>query len=139
MTIVINGDPVAQGRPRFTTANGYPRAYDPAKSSDWKRFAKMVASVEMAGSPLLEGPLSLSVCVYRGIPASWSKKKQAQAIMGALRPVTKPDLDNYVKAAKDALTGVIWRDDSQIVDYHSPFGKFYSDKPRIEINVEKAL
>jgi Holliday junction resolvase RusA-like endonuclease len=139
MTIVIDGEPVAQGRPKFRRTGNFVQTYDPAKSANWKQFAKMIASMEMKGKTLLEGPLSLSVCVYRGIPASWSKKKQVQASMGALRPVTKPDLDNYVKAAKDALTGIVWKDDSQVVDYHSPFGKFYSEKPRIEINIEEAI
>ncbi|HKM06338.1 MAG TPA: RusA family crossover junction endodeoxyribonuclease [Sphaerochaeta sp.] len=137
MKFTITGEPVAQGRPRFTTANGFPRAYDPAKSSDWKNYAKMVAASRMAGKPLMDGPLSLSVCVYRSIPSSWSKKKTAEAIEGRLRPITKPDLDNYVKCAKDALSGIVWKDDSQVVAFHEPFGKFYSETPRVEIEIKE--
>lgn len=40
------------------------------------------------------------------------------------------DLDN-IKALLDAMTGVLWEDDSQIVDLH--IRKYVSDKPRIEI------
>lgn len=137
MKFTITGEPVAQGRPKFTTVNGYPRAYDPAKSVDWKDYAKMVAGIQMYGRNLMDGPLSLSLCVYRSIPRSWSKKKQAQAAEGSLYPTTKPDLDNYVKAAKDALKGVVYRDDSQVVKFHEPFGKFYSETPRVEIEIKE--
>ena len=34
--LVIYGEPIAQGRPRFTTVNGFARAYDPAKSRNFK-------------------------------------------------------------------------------------------------------
>jgi Holliday junction resolvase RusA-like endonuclease len=89
----------------------------------------------MGTTPPLEGALALGMCVYRPIPKSFSKRRREAAERGKLRPITKPDLDNYVKAAKDALKGVVWADDSQIVDYIEPFGKFYSERPRIEIVV----
>jgi Holliday junction resolvase RusA-like endonuclease len=89
----------------------------------------------MGTTPPLEGALALGMCVYRAIPKSFSKRRREAAERGELRPITKPDLDNYVKAAKDALKGVVWADDSQIVDYIEPFGKFYSERPRIEIVV----
>ena len=135
--IVILGNPVAQGRPRFSSRGGYNRAYDPPKSKSWKEYAKVVASIKMKGKHLLEGPISLSICVYRDIPTSWSNKKKTLAAFGDIRPTTRPDLDNYVKGIKDALTGVVWKDDSQVVSYNEPFGKFYSSKPRIEICVKE--
>lgn len=52
---------------------------------------------------------------------------------GDIRPITKPDADNYIKAIKDALKSVIWRDDSQVVDLH--ISKYYSDSPRITVEV----
>ena len=133
--LVITGEPVAQGRPRFSTQGGRPRAYDPAKSRDYKQYIRLAASQQMGTTPPLEGALALGVCVYRPIPKSFSKRRREAAGRGELRPITKPDLDNYVKAAKDALNGVVWRDDSQIVDYIEPFGKYYSERPRIEIVV----
>ena len=137
INIVIEGEPVAQGRPRYTTKGGYARAYDPAKSRRWKQYVASIALQAMRGNPPMEGALSLSVVVYRSIPKSWSKVKKAKAVSGEIRPITRPDLDNYVKGLKDALSGIVYKDDAQIVDYHEPFGKFYSDKPRVEIEVKK--
>lgn len=129
----IIGEPVAQGRPRFSTQGGFARAYDPKKSSDFKQYVKMVAA-GIAPSEILTGELNLIVDVYRSIPKSFSKKKIEMALNGTLRPTSKPDVDNYVKGIKDALNKVIWKDDSQIVSL--TVRKWYSDKPRIEIEVQ---
>lgn len=133
--LVIPGEPVAQGRPRISTQGGHVRAYDPAKSRDYKQYIRMAATQQVGTTPPLEGALALGMCVYRAIPKSFSKRRREAAERGEVRPITKPDLDNYVKAAKDALKGIVWQDDSQIVAYVEPFGKFYSERPRIEITV----
>lgn len=137
ITLVIYGEPTAQGRPRFTTRGGFPRAYDPAKSRDYKERLKTAAIEQMQGSPPLEGALTLSVRVYRSIPKSMSKKKAESAQWGKLRPITKPDVSNYIKGIEDTLNGVCWHDDSQIVAYKEPFGKYYSTEPRVEIEVDE--
>jgi Holliday junction resolvase RusA-like endonuclease len=46
---------------------------------------------------------------------------------------SKPDLDNIVKPVLDKLTGIIWKDDSQIVKLI--LEKFYSTKSDIDIEV----
>lgn len=135
--ITILGEPVAQGRPRMSTINGHARAYDPKKSRTWKYFAAMIAGNEMNGSAPMEGDLSLSVRVFRKIPKSFSKRKIQAAKDGTIRPSTRPDLDNYVKGALDAVNGIVMKDDSQVVAFHEPFGKWYSDRPRIEIEVKE--
>jgi Holliday junction resolvase RusA-like endonuclease len=128
----VYGEPVAQGRPRATTINGHIRMYDPKKSSDFKNYVRLVAS-EHRPDKLLEGPISLTVKVYKKTLKSFSKKKIAAAESGQLRPTSKPDVDNYVKGAKDALKNVIWKDDSQVVDLH--ISKWYSETPRVEITI----
>lgn len=129
----VLGEPVAQGRPRASTIHGKVRMYDPNKSKDFKRYVKLVAS-QHAPKALLLGPLTMSVTVYKPSLKSFSKKKKAAAEAGTLRPITKPDVDNYVKGIKDAMKGVIWKDDSQVVDLL--VSKFYSERPRIEVRIE---
>jgi Holliday junction resolvase RusA-like endonuclease len=48
------------------------------------------------------------------IPSSWSAKKQQLAVAGEILPTGRPDLDNVAKAVKDALNGVVYRDDAMI-------------------------
>lgn len=107
--------------------------YDPKKSKDFKQYVKLVAS-EYKPDQLLSGPLQLDVKVFKPTLKSFSKKKKIEAEQGLLRPISKPDVDNYVKGIKDALNKVIWNDDSQIVDLH--VSKFYSETPRIEVAVQ---
>jgi Holliday junction resolvase RusA-like endonuclease len=126
----VYAEPVAQGRPRFTTTGGHVKAYDPARSREYKQYIRLVASQHKPEKPF-EGPLCLVVDVYRAIPKSFSRKKRQQAIDGVLRPTTKPDSDNYLKAVKDALKQVMWADDSQVVDVR--VRKWYSETPRIEV------
>lgn len=47
--------------------------------------------------------------------------------------ITRPDIDNCGKALQDALTGILWADDSLIAVRHS--FKLYSDTPKIRISV----
>jgi len=132
---VFYGEPVAQGRPRFTMRSGYARAYDPEKSRRYKDALRQEVKDRMAGRAPLEGALVLQVRIYRSIPKAFSKKKADMAERGLLRPETRPDVDNYVKGIKDALNGICWKDDSQIVAYAEPFGKYYSREPRVEVAV----
>jgi Holliday junction resolvase RusA-like endonuclease len=130
--ITVPGQPVPQGRPKFTTIGGHARAYDPKKSVDYK---KIVAYHAMQHKPklLLEGELEVEILIYKESLKSFSRKNMELAELGQLRPVTKPDADNYAKGPLDAMKGIIWKDDGQIVDLIAR--KFYSSKPRIEITI----
>lgn len=136
ISFTVYGEPVAQGRPRASTFGGFVRMYDPKKSSDFKDYVRLVAS-QYAPGKLLEGPLVLQLRIYKPIPKSFSKKKTVQAEAGQLRPTNKPDVDNYVKGIKDALKGVIWKDDSQVVDLVA--GKYYGERPRVEITISEVM
>ena len=132
----VYGEPVAQGRPRAGKSwkTGKTVMYDPKKSRDFKQYVKLAAS-QYAPQELLSGPLELHVRVYKPTLKSFSKKRTREAEEGLRRPVTKPDVDNYVKGIKDGLSKVIWHDDNQIVDLH--VSKFYSERPRVEIKVQE--
>jgi Holliday junction resolvase RusA-like endonuclease len=84
----------------------------------------------------MEGPLKVTVEAFFEVPRSWSKVKRENALCGLLRPIGKPDADNVLKCT-DALNGVVWRDDSQIV--MAIISKRYSDRPRLRIEVEAML
>lgn len=132
----VYGEPVAQGRPRASAATGFVKMYDPEKSRDYKDYVRLAAR-EYAPVALLEGPLGIAVTAYRSMPKYLSKypAKAAAAERGDILPVTKPDADNYLKGVKDALKGVIWKDDSQVVDAF--VRKRYSARPRIEVKIKQ--
>ncbi len=133
--MTIYGEPVAQGRPRFTTIHGHVQAIDPKKSKEYKQLIRLEAQFLFDdGFQVIEEASRLKLRIFRGIPESWSKKKKAAALNYMLRPTSRPDTDNYIKGVLDALNGIIVKDDSCIV--HIEAGKYYSDRPRIEIEVE---
>src|SRR5690606_194541 len=82
---------------------------------------------------MMEGPLRMTMRVDLPIPSSWSKRKQQQALIGELRPCVKPDIDNFVKAALDALNGVVFADDKQVVRVEAE--KRYALQPKLVVTV----
>lgn len=130
-TAVILGEPVAQGRPRFSRQGGFVKAYDPAKSRDYKSYVRMIAAQNAPAEPV-KGAVILSLKIYRSIPKAMAKYKRELAVAGRIRPVTKPDVSNVLKGVEDALKGLWYADDSQIVGY-GVLGKWYDERPRIEI------
>jgi Holliday junction resolvase RusA-like endonuclease len=50
------------------------------------------------------------------VPMSWSAKRQDAALRGEISPTSRPDVDNYVKAAFDMLNGIVVADDSLVVE-----------------------
>lgn len=132
INITVPGEPVPQGRPKFSTIGGHARAYDPKKSVDYK---KLVARYAMQHKPaqLLDGPLEVKILIFKPMLKSFSKKKSELAEARLLRPITKPDTDNYAKGPMDACKGIIWKDDGQVVDLRA--SKFYSGNPRLEITI----
>ena len=131
----ILGSPIGQGRPKFSTINGHARAYDPEKSRNYKAYIRMLATQVMkdSGFTMIEGPCVLRIDAYFEVPKSKSKKFKEAALEGKERPTKKPDADNIVKAILDALNGLMYKDDSCIVDLHCI--KYYSDVPRVEVYV----
>ena len=77
--------------------------------------------------------LDMRIIAYYAIPASTPKKKQRQMESGDIRPTKTPDWDNIGKVVGDALNGVAYRDDKQIVD--AQVRKYYSAQPRIEVTI----
>ena len=133
MRFVIPGAAVPQGRPRFTRTG---HAYTPQKSRDYRaRVQSAVRAAMAANAWTLQADTALALVVeeHRAIPASCSRRKQEQARRGELQPTSRPDLDNVIKAIKDALNGLVWRDDAQVTTIKAC--KFYSDTPCVVVRV----
>jgi Holliday junction resolvase RusA-like endonuclease len=86
----------------------------------------------MRNMPPLGGPVEVVVEAFMMVPASWSLKKRLSAIAGQIKPITKPDLDNIVKAL-DGMNGIVVVDDSQIVKLTAT--KQYAETPQLLVTV----
>jgi len=134
ITLTIPGVPVAKGRPKISARGGFARAYTPAKTRRYEDLIKCEAADIMADRKPLDEPVSMVVTAYVAMPKSMSKKKRQEAQDGILKPVTRPDADNYAKAALDGCNAIIFRDDSLVTDLI--VRKRYSERPRLDITIE---
>lgn len=135
MRIVIDlaGPPRGKGRGRAVSTQHGARVFTDDKTRKYEARLGFAGQYEMAGRVPIAEPVSVTVEARFPIAASWSKKKQRDALAGLIRPATTPDADNLLKSL-DGLNGVVWRDDRQIVD--AVVRKIYSDRPGLTITVE---
>lgn len=130
----VPGQPYGKGRPRIGKVGKHARLFAPEKAVNYESMVKVLAAQAMAGRPLLDGAVEVRMDIACQIPASWSQKKQAEAVAGRVFPTTKPDIDNVEKAIFDGLNGVAWRDDVQVVDVVKR--KRYGRVPGVLVRIE---
>jgi Holliday junction resolvase RusA-like endonuclease len=69
----------------------------------------------MNDMPLMSGAIRMTLTFALNRPhGHWSVKGELKA-SAPRSPSGRPDLDKLIRAALDALTGVVYRDDAQIV------------------------
>lgn len=127
----VPGLPQTKGSARAFHNRTTGRAYvtnDNPKNKSWERVVRGVAaSYIREGLPWSE-PVGLRLTF-------WLKKPQAHPKTRYSWHTKKPDLSKMIRSVEDALTGIMYDDDRQVI--HIDAWKFYSDKPGVDIVVEK--
>ena len=113
ITFTLPGGPQGKGRPRYVRRTG--RAYTPDKTVAYEELVRQRFLEAANGQDFGEGPVFVLIRAIFPIPKSFSKKKTEQAMKGTLYPTKKPDWDNIGKIICDALNGIAYKDDSQVV------------------------
>ncbi len=105
--IKITVKPVPKGRAR----KGRGGFYTPKPT---RSFEQIIRGEFMAKhrKPCLEGPLELYLRFIMPVPL---KARDCFQRIGQPHSI-KPDVDNLVKAVKDALKGIAWIDDAQVAE-----------------------
>jgi len=137
MKLTIPIIPKAQQRARHAVRGKHAMAY---KAGSQRRAEETIKAYLLPYVPKkpLTGAICLSVMVFLPIPKSKPKWWKENAAAGRIVPTTKPDLDNLIKNIKDCLTDMrFWTDDRLVVKYGPGTGKYYSDDPRWEIEIEE--
>jgi Holliday junction resolvase RusA-like endonuclease len=112
VTVVIGGPPTAKGRPRMTR-KGF--VYTPAATRKYEAYGRLAAQQAMNDRAPITVPVRAEITVDLSVPASWSVKRRNAALRGDIRPTSRPDADNYIKAALDAVNTIVIADDSLVV------------------------
>ena len=132
----VYGEPVAKGRPRFSTRGKFPVAYTPEKTKAYEFEVGMMALAAMNGSKPLEGSLEAFIYVTFAVPESYSKKRLEACLSGTEKHTKKPDLDNVVKCVIDGMDKIVFDNDSQITSIHAT--KVYGEIAKVEVMVKQA-
>lgn len=135
MKFVVHGKVQGKQRARtfYNSKIGKMQSVTPEKTKSYEDLIRW--SYKAAGGKFLgDAPITLDIFAVYDIPSSWSNKKRIQATEGILLPLVKVDVDNCAKEVLDALNGVAFSDDKQVVDLH--ICKRYGDNPRLEITVD---
>lgn len=104
--IFVEGNPVPQPRHRVGRGRAYLKASEPVRGY---KDAITVRAREAMRGPRILGPVAVVVVFVFERPKSYPKSKTV-----TWHPV-KPDFDNLEKSVLDALKGIVYTDDSQIV------------------------
>lgn len=112
ISFVIAGEVKGKQRPRMTRGG---HVYTPSQTREAEAEIARLGREAMGDRPLLDGAVTLGVIVHTAPPMSASKAARERKLSGKELPTKKPDLDNIVKLISDALNGIVYHDDRQIV------------------------
>lgn len=127
--IFVPGDPVAQGSMKHVGHGRIIHSNDKALRA-WRERIAHVARSE--GVTMQESPNGFRVNLVFILrrPKSVSVKKRPY-------PTKKPDVDKLTRAVLDALTGVVWGDDAEVVRVHAEkvYDDCHDDEPGVWISI----
>lgn len=135
LAFVVYGEAQPQGSARAFVPKGWNRAVvtsDNPNLKNWRQLVAEAANRALGNRPtaelFLEG-VRLTIAFYLPRPKSLPKRQTAHT--------KKPDIDKLVRAICDALSQLVFRDDSQVCELVT--AKHYAAEgqpPHVEIRVE---
>jgi Holliday junction resolvase RusA-like endonuclease len=131
--LTIPGDPHGKGRPRF----GKGRTYTDAKTVTYENLIGWTGQQAMGTQDPLEGPLCVTIDARFRPAASSTRIAREGMLSGAIPPAKQPDCDNIAKLCLDALNGVVWVDDAQVVTLF--IRKRYAEAAGLDITIRPYL
>lgn len=117
ITFTISGTAVPKARPRTTKRGNKAIMYTPDKTKQFENYVKLVAA-QHAPEELLTSALAVQLDFFLQRPKSLPLK--------IMYHTKKPDIDNLAKSVLDALEGIIYVNDAQVIslqvtkDYGAP-------------------
>ena len=133
MEFKIIGKVQAKQRPRFYNGRVYTQKqtinYEQLVKGTFEEYSKIYNWKPLTGAVRAE------IDVFIKVPKSDSKKIKDRKIKGVIRPTITPDTDNLAKSILDALNGLAYSDDKQVVELE--VRKFYSETEEAKVKLIK--
>jgi len=133
----IPGEPIGKARPRVVDGH----AYTPSRTKAYEQAVRLAYKQAVKDRP--EGErfwdadvqLSIQIAAFYQVPKKVSRQMKAAMLRFEERPRKKPDLDNVLKIVSDALNGLAYHDDSQIV--HMDASKYWAITPCVWVTISE--
>lgn len=129
LTVILETAPVGKERPKLGRGGN---VYTPRKTAAFEQMLAVEAARGMRPRAPFTEPVRLDVHAQFAIPKSWPNWRREAALGRTIWP-TSVDLDNVIKAVQDALNGVVFQDDRQVVRVSGT--KVYAERPSIIVSV----
>ena len=130
--LTIPGKPLGKQRPRVLKTGV---TYTPKETVNYEAVVKALYIEKYAMEKPFEGPVSVEIVALYQIPKSASKKRKEAMRRGAIKPTVRPDVDNISKIITDALNGVAYLDDKQIIE--CSVNKCYAEAPAVHVTISE--
>lgn len=127
-------EPVPKGRPRFHVQGRRVITFTPQKTHVFEQTVALEYAQKCTEFFEKHIPIDVSIVFGLPIPKTTTKAKRREIENGKIQHNKKPDIDNLTKAVLDALNGIAYEDDAQIVSIVA--SKKYAAKPFLEIYIE---
>ena len=114
----VDGTPISKARARVLRSG---RSYTPARTKAAEDKIAIFAKQAMMGKWVTtDKPVNLILTFVMPRPKNhYRSNGKVKPQFAGLTHIIRPDLDNMVKLVKDALNGIAWKDDSQIVSLNA--------------------
>lgn len=131
MQFKIPGKVQAKQRPRFY--NG--RVYTQKQTINYEQTVKNVFEeyTKIYKWKPLTGAIRAEIKVYIKVPKSDTKILKKRKLEGYIRPTITPDTDNLAKSILDALNGLAYLDDKQVVELEVK--KFFGETEEAQVKL----
>ena len=135
----VQGDPKPGGSKSYKGMSKAGKAIivDACKGNkSWRESVKWAGFEAYQGELIRNTAIQLEITFLKTRPQShFGSGRNADKLKASApsKPLTRPDATKLTRSTEDALTGVIWYDDSLITDQH--IYRRYADRPGAEIVV----
>jgi Holliday junction resolvase RusA-like endonuclease len=135
--IVCHGKAQSAGSKKSVpTPKGWRIVDDNERSKPWQGIVGAAAAEQYGlGKPLTCAVDVEMIFVMKRRKGDFGTGRNAEVLKDTapLQPTGMPDVLKLARGVEDALTGIVWKDDAQIVN--ESLSKVYGDRPRVEIRV----
>ena len=132
LDLFVPGEPKPKGSMRAMVCGGKAIVLHPRNTKAWQEAVRFQVCAQGA-IYVDEGPLSVSLEFVLPRPKGAPKRMPRRRELAAKRP----DLDKLVRAILDALKGVVYRDDSQVVDLSASKRVAFDERPGVHVRLER--